>query len=226
MHARLEEEAMARKLKVLNIAGHSIVEIHVGTDTALIFFFVAYNADQGPDIVCPYAFVADSSKRINYYINLRQIGDPKLTESISKIPFSMTEVAGSSVAQGYNSKTPIGVNELLRGPRGGESFTGRFTFVAQHTLDFMTRVHIDHGLEFNVSFKGNPPGNPPGKLTSKHQISGEFTVLGVFEGPDPASGPVAWGKAFQAMDNFITPLKPVVAQQPLFNLPALFDLQH
>jgi hypothetical protein len=209
-----------RKLKDINVAGHSIMEIHVGTDTALIFFFVAYNADQGPDIVCPYAFVADSSKRVNYYINLRQIGDPKLTESISKIPFSMTEVASGSAAQTYNSKTPIGVDELLRGPRG-ESFTGRFTFVAQHTLDFMTRVHIDHGREFNVSFKGTPPG----KLVSKHQISGGFTVLGVFEGPDPASGPGPWGKAFRAMDNFVTPLQPVVPQTPLFNLPALFDLQ-
>lgn len=209
-----------RKLKDINISGHSIVEIHVGTDTALIFLFVAYSADKGPDIVCPYAFVADSSKRVSHYINLRQIGDPKLTELIKKTPFSMTEVAGSSAAQSYKSSTPIGVDELLQGPRG-QSYTGSFNFVAQHTLDFLTRVHIDHGREFNVSFKGTAPS----KLVSKHRVPGDFAVLGVFEGPDPESGPGPWGKAFQAMDNFITPLQPVVPQKPLFNIPGLFDLR-
>jgi hypothetical protein len=81
-------------------------------------------------------------------------------------------------------------------------------------------VHIDHGREFNISFKGTPPG----KLVSKHHISGEFTVLGVFEGPTPASGTGPWGKAFQAMDDFITPLKPVVPEKPLFDLPGMFRL--
>ena len=182
--------ATPKKWNEIYIIGHKMIQINVGSDTAIQATFAAYNTDGTSNFGCPYVFLEKTPASVT-----REIDD--LIVGQSKLPHSKSVVGTESIAIKYSPVRPIGLNELTG--VGGPIGEGSFGIAQQRHDNFLARINIDlvSGRDgqslrgFMLPFSG----------TASKDLVGR-AVRGIFAPSATIASMTPWARANRVMDDY------------------------